>query len=205
MTSVAAQLHPRAAASVELVAGDLFAVGVPCGSFATPGAPDPGMNIRIGGRFPTVSQRAFAMWWQLLTPLSGEAVLALSRERGEHDAPQTLRELVTAGVLVSWHGDPEVDRPLAEQLRLLPIGLGMGSAIGTPDQCSITYGFSAGTITIGRVAYTAWAASDGRQSLWEACCRAATALRTEPREVWAAFHAAIPQLTSAGMALLDNA
>ena len=127
-----------------------------------------------------------------------------ARARGERDASETLWQLTHAGVIVGWHGAAEFDRPAAAGLRLVPIGLGMGSALGEPDQCSITYGFAGGTITVSRTAYTAWAASDGRQSLEEASRRAATALGMTVDDVWTAFHAALPELTAAGMALLDR-
>lgn len=193
----------RSAAWLHAVDVQLLAIGVPCGS-ATGPETDGGMHIRLGGHFLPLTRPAFAAWWQLLRPRAPRQITGWVEQERLGSGSAVLDEIYSQGLVISWHSDALADMPTVAAMRLLPVGLGMGSTALEQERCSITFGFMGGSVAIPPVAYTVWAACDGRTPLGEACRRAAAALGMQVDEVWTEFHAVLPELTAAGMALLDR-
>lgn len=183
----------------------LLAIGVPCGSFAGSELQGQGMYIRLGGQFLAVSPAAFAAWWQLLRPRTPEDICRWIESERLGDGPHTLSELHKQGLLVNWTDDYLADMTVVAAMRLVPIGIGVGSQPDEPEHCAIRLGLAGGVVIVDSVSYTVWAVSDGKTPLGEACRRAATALGLQVDEVWARFYTALPDLTGGGMALLDRA
>jgi hypothetical protein len=184
----------------------LFAVGVPCGSFVGPnGAAAPaGMHIRYGGQFLPVTRAGFAAWWQLLRPRTPMEICDWIEQERLGPGADTVNALHDEGVVVTWTADPLTDIAVIASHRLMPVGIGMGADPDDPEKCTVAFGLVGGTVSIDPVAYTVWAACDGKTPIGEACRRAAAALGFQVDEVWEHFHAALPDLCGGGMALLDR-
>lgn len=183
----------------------LLAVGVPCGSFVGTNETAPGgMHIRYGGQFLPVTRAGFAAWWQLLRPRTPSEICDWLEQERLGPGADTINELHSQGLLVPWHDDPLPDLAVIAPHRLLPIGIGMGVSTEDPETCTVTFGFVGATVTIDPMAYTVWAACDGKTAIGEAVRRAAAALGLQVDEVWEKFHAALPELNGGGMSLLDR-
>lgn len=183
----------------------LLAVGVPCGSHHDASQPAAsGMHIRYNGRFLPVGRAAFAAWWQLLRPRTPVEICDWIEQERLGPGADTLEELHSQGLLLTWSGDAIADMATIAPHRLLPVGIGMGSGPEDPDRCTVTFGFVGGTVVVDPVSYTVWAACDGRTAIGEACRRAAAALGMRVDEVWDVFRHALPDLCAGGMALLDR-
>jgi hypothetical protein len=183
----------------------LFAVGVPCGSFVGPEDAGPGgMHIRYSGQFLPITRAGFSAWWQLLRPRTPVEICDWIEQEKLGPGADTVNGLHEQGLLLPWSGDPITDMAVVAPHRLLPIGIGMGVNAEDPERCTVTFGFLGGTVTIDPVAYTVWAACDGKTAIGEACRRAGAALGLQVDEVWEHFHASLPDLAGGGMALLDR-
>lgn len=183
----------------------LLAAGVPCGSYQAPDqSSKSGMHIRYKGQFIPVSKAGFSAWWQLLRPRTPHEICDWIEQGRLGPGVDTVTELHDAGLLLNWTGDPVSDMPTIAPHRLLPFGIGMGANAENPQKCTLTYGFVGKDVVIDPVAYTAWAACDGKTALGEACRRAGAALELLVDEVWEHVHKALPEIMGGGMALLDR-
>lgn len=203
MTTVSGEL--RNASWLRALDQRLFAVGVPCGSFEGADESSPGgMHIRYGGEFLPVTRAGFAAWWQLLRPRTPHEICDWIEQQRLGPGADTVNDLHDQGLVLAWSGEPLADMAVVAPHRLMPMGIGMGVSADDPEKCTVTFGLMGGTVTIDPVAYTVWAACDGKTAIGEACRRAGAALGLQVDEVWEAFHAALPELCGGGMALLDR-
>jgi hypothetical protein len=177
----------------------LLAVGTPCGGIAGEGAAIADLAVRLGRRFEIVSPGAFAMWWQLLQPRTPEEICRWSQEQGCTDPEAALGELISAGAAVEWEGDA---RRLS-QMRLITLGVGLGSAPHDPDVCLIGFGRERSEVHVDPASYTVWMLSDGRQTLEQVVGECAAALEVETGAVWDALGHTLPRLLAAGLAALE--
>jgi len=188
-------------------AGWYVAVGVPMGRWLDPADSETqgGAMIRRGDRFAIVGLEALDVFLAALTPRRWSELVTAAGEAGVEDPTALLDSLRSDGLLIHFDEDERENFGALRQLRLQPIGVGLGNdRNGDPETFVIGDHALMPLLNCDGLTYTIWAASDGR-SLGDISDRLARSYSMPAEAILRHILHTLPELLAARVAFLDTA
>jgi hypothetical protein len=141
-----------------------IAIGVPLGRWSSPGdsGSPPAAIVRQGGQFLLVDLGAFEVFLSAIRPRHRRELLTAAEEAGFEDPAELTESVIQRGLLVPFGNDPDEDLRRLGDLRLQPIGIGLGDLGTQPGSFRIAGHDLKPLLECDAVTYSVWAASDGR-------------------------------------------
>lgn len=177
-------------------------------------------QIRRGGVFHDLTDKQVSIWTLAHgTPDAAEneapwhraAVESVARASGIDDAPDTIDQLIGLGLLVEVERGTNGELDFANNHRLVPLMLGLGSVPDEPGLFGIGF-LNQPILQVTHPIYDLWQWSTMDDSLWATCEGAADAARrggitdesaTDPAQLLTGFVGALHGLLLARAAYLD--
>lgn len=181
-----------------------MAIGVPLGRWSSPGDPasPPAAIVRQGGRFLLVDLGAFEVFLSAMRPRHRSELLMAAEEAGLENPVELAESVIQHGLLIPFGNDPGEDLRRLRDLRLQPIGIGLGDLGTEPGSCRIAGHDLKPLLECDAVTYSVWAASDGR-SLGTVSQQIGSSYGVERDEVLRHVIRVLPRLLESGAAFLD--
>jgi hypothetical protein len=181
-----------------------MAIGVPLGRWSSPGDIDspPAAIVRQGDQFLLVDLGAFEVFLSAMRPRHRSELLMAAEEAGFEDPGELAESVIQRGLLVPFGNDPGEDLRRLGDLRLQPIGFGLGDLGTEPGTCRIAGHDLKPLLECDAVTYSVWAASDGR-SLNTVSEQIGSSYGVGRDEVLRHLIGVLPQLVESGAAFLD--
>jgi hypothetical protein len=181
-----------------------IAIGVPLGRWSSPGdtGSPPAALVRQGGQFLLVDLGAFEVFLSAMHPRHHSELVTAAEEAGFDDPVELTDSVIQQGLLVPFGNDPGEDLRRLQDLRLQPIGIGLGDLGTEPGSCRIARHDLKPLLECDAVTYSVWAASDGR-SLGTVSEQIGSSYGVGRDEVLRHVIRVLPQLVESGAAFLD--
>lgn len=141
-----------------------MAIGVPLGRWSRPDDTDspPAAIVRQGDQFLLVDLGAFEVFLSATRPRHRSELFMAAEEAGFEDPAELTEAVIQRGLLIPFGNDPGEDLRRLGDLRLQPIGIGLGDLGTEPGTCRIAGHDLKPLLECDAVTYSVWAASDGR-------------------------------------------
>jgi hypothetical protein len=167
-------------------------------------APSPPVAlIRRGEQFLVVELLILELFLFAVRPRRRDELLEAAEEAGAEDPARTLEAMIADGFLVLLDDESDDGLRRLGELRLHPLGIGLGSDGSEPGACRIARHDLTPLLVCDPVTYAAWAASDGR-SLGTVCQQIGTTYGAGADDVLRHVAHVLPGLLESGAAFLDS-
>jgi hypothetical protein len=181
-----------------------IAIGVPLGRWSSPGdtGAAPAAIVRQGDQFLLVDLGTFEVFLSAISPRQRSELVMAAEEAGFEDPVEPAESMIQRGLLVPFGNDPGEDLRQLRDLRLQPIGIGLGDLGTEPGSYRIARHDLKPLLECDAVTYSVWAASDGR-SLGTVSEQIGSSYGVGRDEVLRHLIRVLPGLVESGAAFLD--